>query len=76
MSGAFGLGGGSVMQPMLISMGVPPSVSSATGMYMIMFSSAATSILYVSYNALDIPYALWLGGWSIVGFLVGVRIVE
>ena len=76
VSGAFGLGGGSVMQPMLISMGVPPAVSSATGMYMIMFSSAATSVMYATYNALDIPYALWLGTWSIIGFLFGVRIIE
>lgn len=50
VSGAFGLGGGSIFNPVLIELGVPPSVSSATGMYMVMLSNMATSVMYASYG--------------------------
>ena len=48
--GARGLGGGTVFNPVLISMGVPPKVSSATGKYMIMFSKASSSVVYLVYG--------------------------
>ena len=35
VSGALGLGGGAIFNPLLLSMGVPPKVSSASGMYML-----------------------------------------
>jgi uncharacterized membrane protein YfcA len=44
ISGAFGLGGSSLFNPLLLSMGVPPAVSSATGMYMVIFSTTASTI--------------------------------
>ena len=53
VSGAFGLGGGSVFNPLMIELGVPPTVSTSTGMYMIMFSTFASSIIYITYGALN-----------------------
>lgn len=38
MSGALGLAGGTIFNPLLLSLGVLPCVASATGMYMILFS--------------------------------------
>ena len=49
VSGALGLGGGAIFNPLLLSMGVPPKVSSSTGMYMIMFSTKASSVVYILY---------------------------
>ena len=49
VSGALGLGGGAIFNPLLLSMGVPPSVASATGMYMILFSTAGSSTTYIIY---------------------------
>ena len=46
VAGALGLGGGVIFNPMLMSLGVPPKVSSATGMYMITFSKIATCTIY------------------------------
>ena len=53
VSGAFGLGGGSVFNPLMIELGVPPTVSTSTGMYMIMFSTFASSVIYITYGALN-----------------------
>ena len=76
VSGAFGLGGGSVFNPLMIELGVPPQVSTSTGMYMIMFSTFASSIIYISYGALNEEFALWLGFWSIIGIIGGIVLVD
>ena len=36
--GAMGLGGGAVFNPVLLGLGVPPTVVAATSMYLIMYS--------------------------------------
>ncbi len=46
VSGALGLGGGAIFNPVLLSMGIPPAVSSATGMYLVMFTTLGSSITY------------------------------
>jgi uncharacterized membrane protein YfcA len=76
VSGALGLGGGSIFNPLMISMGIPPSVSTATGMYMIMFSTAASSTIYIVYGAMNIQFAIWLSIWSSMGILTGITIVN
>ena len=76
VSGAFGLGGGSVFNPLMIELGVPPTVSTSTGMYMIMFSTFASSIIYISYGALNQTFAVWLGFWSVLGILLGMVLVD
>lgn len=76
VSGAFGLGGGSVFNPLMIELGVPPQVSTSTGMYMIMFSTFASSVMYISFGALNQEFALWLGFWSMIGILGGMVLVD
>lgn len=76
VSGAFGLGGGSVFNPLMIELGVPPTVSTSTGMYMIMFSTFASSVIYISYGALNEEFAIWLGIWSIFGIIGGIHLVD
>ena len=73
--GALGIGGGVVFNPLLIGMGVPPAVASATGMYMIIFSSGATSIMMMSYGALPLDFALWIGLWSALGIYLCLSIL-
>jgi uncharacterized membrane protein YfcA len=46
VSGALGLGGGSIFNPVLLSMGIPPAVASSTGMYLVLFTSLGSSITY------------------------------
>ena len=76
VSGAFGLGGGSVFNPLMIELGVPPTVASSTGMYMIMFSTLASSVIYITHGALNLDYALWLGFWSVIGITAGMILVD
>jgi uncharacterized protein len=76
VSGALGLGGGSIFNPLMIGLGVPPSVSTATGMYMIMFSTGASTMMYLSYDSLNLEFGLWLSFWCSCGILVGVTLVN
>ena len=76
ISGALGLGGGSIFNPLMISMGVPPTVSTSTGMYMIMLSTLASSVIYITYEQLNIPYGLWLGFWTSLGILYGLKVIK
>jgi uncharacterized membrane protein YfcA len=76
VSGALGLGGGAIFNPLLLSMGVPPSVSSATGMYMIMYSTAASSSIFIMYKMLDFNFGFWIGVWCCVGTIVGLKIMN
>ena len=54
VSGTFGLGGGTIFNPLLLSLGVPPAVASSTGMYMILFGNLGSSITYMVYKTLNI----------------------
>ena len=76
VSGALGLGGGAIFQPVMLSMGVPPQVASSTGMYIIMFTTFGSVVTgYVS-QTLNIPYALWISGWCILGTIGGMKVLN
>lgn len=76
ISGALGMGGGSVFNPLLLSFGVPPQVASATGMYMIIFSTGASTLTYILNDLLDITYGLWTGFFCIAGSIIGMFLLE
>ena len=76
VGGALGLGGGSIFNPLMISLGVPPSVSTSTGMYMIMFSTGASTLMFNTYGALNLTFGFWLGFWCSFGILIGVSLVN
>lgn len=76
VSGALGLGGGSIFNPLLLSLGCPPKVASATGMYMIIFSTGASTMTYIIAEMLDVTYGLWIGSFCILGTLLGMSLLE
>jgi len=72
ISGALGLGGGMIFNPLLMSLGVPPKVATSSGMYMIIFASGATTVSYLFNGSLNIPYSLWFGVFCMIGSCVGM----
>jgi uncharacterized protein len=67
ISGLFGVGGGFLMTPLLVFIGIPPSVAVATGAAQIAASSMTGVLSYWRRKALDVK----LGGVLVVGGLVG-----
>jgi len=71
IAGAFGLGGGVIFNPVLLAMGLPPTVSAATGLYLVTYGKIATTLIYFLNGQMNLFYSLWLGLWAIVGGVAG-----
>jgi uncharacterized membrane protein YfcA len=65
-AGMFGVGGGIVKGPLMLQMGVHPLVASATVAVMIMFTSVAGTVMFVTFGTLTWDYGIFL---FIVGFI-------
>ena len=74
--GAFGLGGGVVFNPLLLSLGVLPQVTTSTAMYMILFGTTASTLVYISIGALVIPYAALIGFSTTIGIIIGLKVIK
>jgi uncharacterized membrane protein YfcA len=72
ISGMFGIGGGFLMTPLLIFIGVSPAVAVASVSSHIAASSFSGSISYWRRNAMDVALALMLLAAGIVGTATGV----
>ena len=73
---ALGLGGGVVFNPLLIELGVHPTVASATGMFLVMFSSLSNTVLYTLTGFMNFPWALWQGVFTTVGSIAGLKVIN
>ena len=76
IAGALGLGGGSIYNPALLALGIPPKVSAATGLYLVTFSKVASVLIYFLNGQLDLWYSMWIAAWSTVGMLLAICAVE
>jgi uncharacterized membrane protein YfcA len=70
IAGAFGLGGGVVFSPILLSLGMPPRVSSSTGSYLITFSKISSCLIYAIAGNFIWDYAMWISFLAIFGAFV------
>ena len=72
ISGMFGIGGGFLMTPLLIFVGVSPAVAVASVTSHIAASSFSGAISYWRRRTIDVPLAMMLLSAGIVGTAVGV----
>jgi len=54
LAGAFGLGGGVIYNPILLTMGIPPTVSGACSLFLVGYSKVASTVVYALNNLLNI----------------------
>jgi len=71
LAGAFGLGGGSIFNPVLLTMGLLPQVSGSCSLYMVFFSKIASCVVYILNGQINIFYSLWIGMWASTGGVIG-----
>nr|WP_246573998.1 sulfite exporter TauE/SafE family protein [Chelatococcus asaccharovorans] len=72
ISGLFGVGGGFVMTPLLIFIGIPTAIAVATQAAQIAASSMTGSIGYWRRRAVDMRLGLVLAGGGLIGTVLGV----
>ncbi|OMO83975.1 Transmembrane protein TauE like protein [Corchorus olitorius] len=76
VGGLLGSGGGFILGPLLLEIGVIPQVASATATFVMMFSSSLSVIEFYLLKRFPIPYALYLMGVSILAGFWGQYFVR
>ncbi|XP_026405717.1 sulfite exporter TauE/SafE family protein 3-like [Papaver somniferum] len=76
VGGLLGLGGGFILGPLFLEMGIPPQVSSATAIFAMTFSASMAVIEYYLLHRFPVPYALYFMGVAVLAALAGQHVVR
>jgi uncharacterized membrane protein YfcA len=74
LSGLFGVGGGFLITPLLIFLGVPPAIAAATGANTVIASSASGALAHWRRGTLDVKMGLLLLAGGLAGSAASVRL--
>lgn len=76
VGGLLGLGGGFILGPLLLELGVPPQVSSATATFVMTFSSSMSVVEYYFLKRFPVPYAAYLFGVCVIAAFMGQHVIR
>jgi uncharacterized membrane protein YfcA len=76
LSGMFGIGGGFILTPMLIFLGVPPALAVGTGASQVVASSVSGAVAHWQRGNVDLHMGAFLIGGGLVGALSGAYILS
>lgn len=76
LSGMFGIGGGFLMTPLLIFLGIPPAVAVGTQATQIVASSVTGALAHLARNSIDFKMGGVLLGGGILGSLSGIYLFK
>lgn len=75
VGGLLGIGGGFVMGPLFLEMGIPPQVSSGTATFGMLFSSSMSVVEYYLLDRFPVPYALYFIAVAVIAAFIGQNII-
>ncbi|KAL1523967.1 hypothetical protein AB1Y20_018883 [Prymnesium parvum] len=67
LAGMMGVGGGIVLGPLMIHIGMQPQVSTATTATMVLMTSSSAAAVFLLSGACPLDYSLFLGALTLVG---------
>jgi uncharacterized protein len=76
LSGMFGVGGGFILTPLLIFLGVPPAVAVGTSASQVVAASVSGAVGHWRRNNVDLQMGLFLIAGGFAGALVGVKVLS
>ncbi|XP_059640969.1 sulfite exporter TauE/SafE family protein 3-like [Cornus florida] len=76
VGGLLGLGGGFILGPLFLELGIPPQVASATSTFAMVFSSSMSVVQYYLLNRFPVPYAAYFALVATVAALAGQHVVR
>ncbi|XP_058092157.1 sulfite exporter TauE/SafE family protein 5-like isoform X2 [Magnolia sinica] len=76
LGGLFGIGGGMLINPILLQMGIPPQITAATSSFMVLFSSSMSSVQYLMLGMKHVDHALIFAFGCFIASLLGLAIVQ
>lgn len=76
VAGMLGFGGGMILNPLMLEMGIHPLVSSATSSVMVLFSASTATFAFAVNGRLNYQYAAVYGGVCAVASIFGVAFIS
>ncbi|XP_020573395.1 sulfite exporter TauE/SafE family protein 3-like [Phalaenopsis equestris] len=76
VGGLLGLGGGFILGPLFLELGIPPQVSSATATFAMTFSASMSVVQYYLLSRFPVPYAIYFAAVATVAAFVGQHVVR
>lgn len=76
VAGLIGIGGGMVLGPMMLVMGIHPRVSSATTATMIVLTSSSVAIMFVTSGLVPWEYAVFFFSVCLCGAFIGKKYID
>lgn len=76
VGGLLGLGGGFILGPLFLELGIPPQVASATSTFSMVFSSSMSVVQYYLLNRFPVPYASYLVLVATIAAFTGQHVVR
>ncbi|XP_074287682.1 sulfite exporter TauE/SafE family protein 3-like [Silene latifolia] len=76
IGGLLGLGGGFLLSPLFLEIGIIPQVSSATATFVMTFSASLCVIEYYLLNRFPLLYAIYFASIAIIASLIGQFVVK
>ncbi|KAK2657234.1 hypothetical protein Ddye_010286 [Dipteronia dyeriana] len=76
VGGLLGLGGGFILGPLFLELGIPPQVASATSTFAMVFSSSMSVVQYYLINRFPVPYAAYFVLVATIAAFAGQHVVR
>eukprot|EP00933_Yihiella_yeosuensis_P060229 TRINITY_DN6246_c0_g1_i1.p1 TRINITY_DN6246_c0_g1~~TRINITY_DN6246_c0_g1_i1.p1 ORF type:complete len:585 (+),score=141.10 TRINITY_DN6246_c0_g1_i1:109-1863(+) len=76
LGGFLGIGGGIIMGPLLLELGMHPQASQATTAMFVFLSSSLATIQFVMLGKAILAYSLWFTVWVVVSTFVGQTCID
>jgi hypothetical protein len=76
LSGLFGVGGGFLITPVLMMMGIPPTVAAASGANQMVAASTSATLTHWKLGNVDMKMGIYLLAGSFVGGILGVEAIK
>lgn len=76
VAGLVGIGGGLIIGPLLIDLGINPIISTSTSNFLVLFTSSSTSIQFFLMGMMNLTYGAPCTFFSFIGSLLGTLTIH
>lgn len=76
MAGLLGIGGGLILGPLLLDLGINPLISTATSNFLVLFTSSSTTLQFIFLGMMNYKYGLVCIFCSTIGSFIGTLFIQ